>query len=116
MGTILQIAFGICLIFLVGNLIASGIHTGTILQTVTGACLIIFTGGMATYMNNRKRSGSKNNGIEPDRAEKIEARLDDQEQRLTDIQDIVISIDDQLKRTARRPDLSADKTTDDLLQ
>ena len=35
-------------------------------------------------------------GVKPDRAEKIEARLEALEDRLTDIQDVVISMDDKL--------------------
>ena len=79
---------------------------GSVLQVAFGICLIILAGGLVAYMNDRKRPRSKNNGIGSDHAEKIEARLDGLEQRLTDIQDVMITIDEKLSRMERptKPD------------
>ena len=83
-----------------------------ILQIAFGICLIILAGGLVAYMNNRKRPRGTFKGIGPDHAEKIEARLDALEQRLTDIQDVMITIDDKLDRQERRSDVSVGKGND----
>ena len=77
-------------------------------------CMIIAVSVCCYYFVQRTKATWKKGSGRPD--DELQARIEALEGRVADIQDIVISIDDQLKRTARRLDLSADKTTDDLLQ
>jgi hypothetical protein len=66
-----------------------------------GFSLIIVVSGTVSYVHLRLKRASK--GVNPDRAKRMEARLDTLEQRLTDIQDIIIAIDEKLNRADYRP-------------
>ncbi len=70
---------------------------GIILQIAIGICLIIVTGGLVNYLNSHSKR-IKKNGISSNRAEQFEDRLNNLEKRLTDIQDVMLSIDDKLAR------------------
>ncbi len=67
---------------------------GIVLEIAIGICLIVATGGTISYVLKRQKHGGK--GVKPDRAKRMEDRLDTLEQRLTDIQDVVISLDEKL--------------------
>jgi len=57
-------------------------------------CLIILSAGTCHYIVQRAKNARKHGQVN---ADQLEQRLDILEKRLTDIQDIIISIDDQLK-------------------
>ncbi len=71
------------------------------LELMIGVSLIVVVSGIVNYAHLRLKRASK--GVNPDRARRMEARLDTLEQRLTDIQDILIAIDEKLNRTDRQP-------------
>jgi hypothetical protein len=72
---------------------------GWILQGCIGICLIIATGGVVNYFLARSKGGE---GIGPKRANEFEERLNGLERRLTDIQDVMIAIDEKLSRIERQ--------------
>ncbi len=67
---------------------------GLVIEIAIAICLIVIVGGTVSYVHERLRKLAK--GVKPDRAEKIESRLEALEKRITDIQDVVISMDDKL--------------------
>ncbi|MDA0745939.1 MAG: hypothetical protein O2954_05430 [bacterium] len=70
----------------------SGFFSNWLTQLVLGICLIIAAGGAVAYLNRSSRAPSS----AP--AENIDQRLSAFEQRATDVQDILMSINDRLNR------------------
>ena len=67
---------------------------GLFIEIAIAICLIVIVGGTVSYVHERLRKLAK--GVKPDRAEKIESRLEALEKRITDIQDVILSMDDKL--------------------
>jgi hypothetical protein len=63
-----------------------------------GTVLIILASTTSYYIVTRTKAKWKNNHVQINKLDMFEARIAAIETRLTDIQDIVISIDEQLKR------------------
>ncbi len=78
------------------ELAQSGTGLGIAMEIGIGICLIIFAGGLVSYIHLRKKREGK--GMSPDRARRMETRLDTVDQRLNEFQDVLISIDDRLNR------------------
>ena len=73
------------------------------LEIALGICLIIVAGGLANYWNIRSKQSKKS--LKSDHAKKIDQRLGVLEQRITDLQDVMINIDDKLGRQELSPNL-----------
>ena len=82
------------------ELVRSGTGLGIAMEIGIGICLIIFAGGLVSYIHLRKKREGK--GMSPDRARRMEERLDTVDQRLNDLQEVIISMDDKLSRSEVR--------------
>ena len=78
------------------ELVRSGTGLGIAMEIGIGICLIIFAGGLVSYIHLRKKREGK--GMSPDRARRMEERLDTVDQRLNDLQEVIISLDERLRR------------------
>ena len=64
-----------------------------------GISLVILTGGLVSFLKERAKSMRRTNEVE----RRMEERLAEIERRLTDIQDVVISIDEKLSTIGKIP-------------
>ena len=78
----------------------SGTGLGIAMEIGIGICLIIFAGGIVSYIHLRKKREGK--GMSPERAKRMESRLDAVDQRLNDLQEVIISVDEGLRRDRTR--------------
>ena len=78
----------------------SGTGLGIAMEIGIGICLIIFAGGIVSYIHLRKKREGK--GMSPERAKRMESRLDNVDQRLNDLQEVIISLDEGLRRDRTR--------------
>ena len=78
----------------------SGTGLGIAMEIGIGICLIIFAGGIVSYIHLRKKREGK--GMSPERAKRMESRLDNVDQRLNDLQEVIISLDEGLRRERTR--------------
>ncbi len=74
----------------------SGTGLGIAMEIGIGICLIIFAGGLVSYIHLRKKREGK--GMSPERAKRMESRLDAVDQRLNDLQEVIITLDERLRR------------------
>ena len=74
----------------------SGTGLGIAMEIGIGICLIIFAGGLVSYIHVRKKREGK--GMSPERAKRMESRLDAVDQRLNDLQEVIITLDERLRR------------------
>ena len=82
------------------ELAQSGTGLGIAMEIGIGICLIIFAGGIVSYIHLRKKREGK--GMSPERAKRMESRLDNVDQRLNDLQEVIISLDEGLRRDRTR--------------
>ena len=68
-----------------------------------GICLIILCGGLVNYATIRARSGKKKRMEEGQTATEMELRLERLERRLTDVQDVMISLSEKFDRWEGEP-------------
>ena len=78
------------------ELAQSGTGLGIAMEIGIGICLIIFAGGLVSYIHLRKKREGK--GMSPERAKRMESRLDAVDQRLNDLQEVIITLDERLRR------------------
>ena len=78
----------------------SGTGLGIAMEIGIGICLIIFAVGIVSYIHLRKAREGK--GMSPERAKRMESRLDAVDQRLNDLQEVIISVDERLRRDQSR--------------
>lgn len=78
------------------ELAQSGTGLGIAMEIGIGICLIIFAGGLVSHIHLRKKREGK--GMSPERAKRMESRLDAVDQRLNDLQDVIITLDERLRR------------------
>ncbi len=78
------------------ELAQSGTGLGIAMEIGIGICLIIFAGGLVSYIHLRKKREGK--GMNPERAKRMESRLDAVDQRLNDLQEVIITLDERLRR------------------
>ncbi|MDE3257584.1 MAG: hypothetical protein OYM47_07100 [Gemmatimonadota bacterium] len=78
------------------ELAQSGTGLGIAMEIGIGICLIIFAGGLVSYIHLRKKREGK--GMSPERAKRMESRLDAVDQRLNDLQEVIITMDERLRR------------------
>ncbi len=78
------------------ELAQSGTGLGIAMDIGIGICLIIFAGGFVSYIHVRKKREGK--GMSPERAKRMESRLDAVDQRLNDLQEVIITLDERLRR------------------
>ncbi|MEW6750582.1 MAG: hypothetical protein AB1505_06345 [Candidatus Latescibacterota bacterium] len=71
---------------------------GLTLELAVGVCLVVLVGGLVNWGNLylRKRSEPRPDGVAG--AIGLEARLDEIERRLTDIQDVMIALSEKFDR------------------
>lgn len=82
------------------ELVRSGTGLGIAMEIGIGICLIIFAGGLVSYIHLRKKREGK--GMSPERARRMEERLETVDQRLNDLQEVIISLDERLSRDRTR--------------
>ena len=78
------------------ELAQSGTGLGIAMEIGIGICRIIFAGGLVSYIHLRNKREGK--GMSPDRAKRMESRLDAVDQRLNDLQEVIITMDERLRR------------------
>ena len=81
---------------------------GWLLEGAIGVCLIIGTSGLVSIILRRSKRIGK--GIGPKQADEFNERLNILEKRLTDIQDVMITIDDKLGRMKKSGAEPADES------
>ena len=101
MRTIITIAVGISLIILASGTVAHTLQRNASFSGVLGLVLVALVIFAIFKHVNRQPPNAKQEGP-PN--EELTLRISALEKRLTDIQDIVISIDDRLSRPAIRKD------------
>lgn len=76
--------------------IALGILTISVILAVS----ILTIGSVVKFL--RRRNGGQNRGTDARETEAVNARLNELERRMTDVQDVLISMDEKLGRTEGR--------------
>lgn len=90
-ATILGTIFlGTCAIILCGGMVAGEVGVG---EMLLGTGCLVFLAKMVDKLARRKEDG----GLSAAQAERIEARLAEMDRRLTDIQEVVLAIDEKLE-------------------
>ena len=71
------------------------------LEVMLGVCLIILCSGLVNYFSIRARKGYpnvKHSKVDDDDMEVLYKRLDRLEQRMTDVQDVMIALSEKFDR------------------
>ena len=80
-----------CLIF------ASDVALGILVISVIISVTIFIIGAVIIFL--KRRTGGQTRGFGAEQTEAFNARLNEMERRLTDVQDVLISMDDKLSRS-----------------
>ena len=76
---------------------AMDIALGILAISVIGAVSVFTLGSVVIFL--KRRAGGQTRGIGAQQSEAFNARLNDLERRVTDVQDVLISMDDKLSRS-----------------
>jgi hypothetical protein len=74
---------------------------GWVLEVLFGICLIILCSGLVNYLGIRARKGYpevERKKIDDESMDMLYARLDTLEQRMTDVQDVMIALSEKFDR------------------
>lgn len=71
---------------------------GWLMEVAFGVCLIILCSGLINYLNTRARAENKQAKKDKNRPDDAEQRLQAIEQRLTDVQDVMIALSEKIDR------------------